>query len=187
MRTLKVWGRSMGREVAMSRLNPRRHACFSRGGVFEYDDLTVHGNHNPHNSRAGALLIHRPAWVDQHTGGVPVDTHSTPVPDRDGCGWLIITTQSTAVQWRKHGKHGSGALAARALVTRFCCVWRTQKRVCSVKWWILRPISTEVRNAKTMTIVVRERCLARRRDPTQPIDVEKFVLVNVMTDRLRTD
>ena len=29
----------------------------------------MHGNHNPHNARAGALLIHRPAWVDQHTGG----------------------------------------------------------------------------------------------------------------------
>ena len=37
--------------------------------LFEYDDLTMHGNHNPHNARAGALLIHRPAWVDQHTGG----------------------------------------------------------------------------------------------------------------------
>ena len=36
-------------------------------------------------------------------------------------------------------------------------------------------MSTEVRNAKTMTIVVRIRCLARRRDPTQPIDVEKRV------------
>ena len=31
---------------------------------------------------------------------VPVDTHSTPVPERDGCGWLITTTQSTAVQCR---------------------------------------------------------------------------------------
>ena len=28
--------------------------------LFEYDDFTVHGNHNPHNARAGALLIHRP-------------------------------------------------------------------------------------------------------------------------------
>ena len=71
----------------MSRLNPRRYACFSRGGVFEYDDLAMHGNHNPHNARAGALLIHRPAWVDQH-----IDTHSTKVPERDGCGWLITTT-----------------------------------------------------------------------------------------------
>ena len=38
-----------------------------------------------------------------------------------------------------------------------------------------RRISTEVRNAKNLTIVVRVRCLARRRDTTQPIDVEKRV------------
>ena len=44
-----------------------------------------------------------------------------------------------------------------------------------MKCRILRRISTEVRNAKTLTIVVRERCLARRRDPTRPIDVQKFV------------
>ena len=56
-----------------------------------------------------------------------------------------------------------------------------------MKCRILRRISTEVRNAKTLTIAVRERCLARRRNPTQPIDVEKSVLVNVMTNRLCTD
>ena len=50
-------------------------------GVFECDDLTMHGNHNPHNTGTGALLIHRPVWVDQHT-------------ERDGCGCLITTTQS---------------------------------------------------------------------------------------------
>ena len=33
--------------------------------VFEYDDLTMHGNHNPHNARDQ----HRPSWVEQHTGG----------------------------------------------------------------------------------------------------------------------
>ena len=59
--------------------------------------------------------------------------------------------------------------------------------MCSVKCWILRRISTEVMNAKTLTNVVRERCLARRRNPTQPIVVEKSVLVNVMTNRLCTD
>ena len=31
----------------------------------------------------------------------------------------------------------------------------------------------KVRNAKTLTIVVRVWCLARRREPTQPIDVKK--------------
>ena len=29
---------------------------------------------------------------------------------------------SAAVQWQRHPKHGSGALATRALVTRVCCV-----------------------------------------------------------------
>ena len=51
---------------------------------------------------------------------VPVDTLSTLVPERDGCGRLT-TTQSSAVQCR-NCKHGSGALAARALVKRVCCV-----------------------------------------------------------------
>ena len=31
----------------------------------------------------------------------------------------------------------------------------------------------KVKNAKTLTIVVRVRCLARRREPTQPKDVKK--------------
>ena len=66
--------------------------------LFEYDDLTRHGNHNLHNARAGVLLIHRPAWVTHRW--VPIDTHSTPVPERDGCGWLITTSQSTAIQCR---------------------------------------------------------------------------------------
>ena len=44
-----------------------------------------------------------------------------------------------------------------------------------MKCRIFRRISTEVRNAKTLTIVVRVQCLAWRRDPTQPIDVEKRV------------
>ena len=30
---------------------------------------------------------------------VPVDTHSTPVPERDGCGWPM-SSDSTAVQCR---------------------------------------------------------------------------------------
>ena len=55
-----------------------------------------------------------------------------------------------------------------------------------MKCWILRRISTEVRNAKTLTIV-RVRCLARRREPTQPIDVKRSVLVKVMTNWLCTD
>ena len=40
--------------------------------------------------------------MDQHTGGVPVDTHSTPVHERDGCGWLITTTtaQHISIQCR---------------------------------------------------------------------------------------
>ena len=49
----------------------------------------------------GALLIHRPAWVDQHAGGVLVDTHSTQVPERDGCGWPMWS-DSTAAQCRKN-------------------------------------------------------------------------------------
>ena len=84
----------------MSRLNPRRHACFSRGGVFEYDDLTMHGNHNPHNARAGAP----PCLGGSTHRWVPVDTHSTPVPERDGCGWLI-TTHKAQHTVQKHGKH----------------------------------------------------------------------------------
>ena len=35
---------------------------------------------------------------------VPDDTHSTPVPERGGCGWLITTTQSTTYS-AETGKH----------------------------------------------------------------------------------
>ena len=53
--------------------------------MFEYDDLTMHGNHNPHNARPGALLIHRPAWVDQHIGG----SHLTPTVHRCPKGMAV--------------------------------------------------------------------------------------------------
>ena len=45
----KVWYID-GSRGAMNRLNPRRYACFSRGGVFEYDNLdyalqSIHTTH----------------------------------------------------------------------------------------------------------------------------------------------
>ena len=104
----------------MSRLNPRRHACFSRGCVFEYDDLTVHGNHNPHNARGGALLIHRPAWVDQHTGVSLLTPTVHPCPKGMAVGGSSPQHKAQHTV-HKHGKHGSGALETRALVTRVCC------------------------------------------------------------------
>ena len=103
----------------MSRLNPRRHACFSRGGVFEYDDLTTHGNHNPHNVRAGALLIHRPAWVDQHTGG----SRLTPTVHRCPKGMAVggSSPQHKAQHTvQKHGKHFSPEIVC-TLAFQFPC------------------------------------------------------------------
>ena len=46
-------------------------------------------DHNPRNARAGALVIHHPAWVGHHTGG----SRSTPTVHRcrqgtESCGWL---------------------------------------------------------------------------------------------------
>ena len=76
-------------------------------GVFEYDDLTTHGNHSPHNSRAGALLIHRLAWVDQPTGGsrwTPT-VHWCPKGMAVGGSSPQHKAQHTV---QKHGKHGSG-------------------------------------------------------------------------------
>ena len=57
--------------------------------------------------------------------GTPVgagkDTHGTLGPiNGKAVGGPNTVQHSSTVQ--KHGKHGSGALAARALVTRFCCV-----------------------------------------------------------------
>ena len=43
---------------------------------------------------------------------VPVDTHSTPVPERDGCVAHVIRQHSSTVQ--KHPKHGSGALGSKS-------------------------------------------------------------------------
>ena len=81
----------------------------------------MHGNHNPHNARAGALLIHRPALVCQHTGG----SRLTPTVHRCPKGMAVggSSPQHKAQHTvQKHGKHGSGVLATRALVTRVCCV-----------------------------------------------------------------
>ena len=39
-----------------------------------------------------------------------------------GRPWVARTTGSAQHTVQKHGKHGSGALATRALVTRVCCV-----------------------------------------------------------------
>ena len=48
----------------------------------------------PRKQRAGALMLHHPAWVEASHGWVPVDTHSTPVPSSEGgCGWLVTATQ----------------------------------------------------------------------------------------------
>ena len=122
--------------------------------------------------------------MDQHTGG----SRLTPTVHRCSKGMAVggSSPQHKAQHTvQKHGKHGSGALAARALLKRVCCVMGDPGT--SVKCRILRRISTEVRNAKTLTVVVRERCLARRRYPTQPTDVEKSVLANVMTNQFCTD
>ena len=70
-------------------------------------------------------------------------------------------------------KHGSGAMSIQG---KNCNkIHENHDDQCSVKCRIFRRISTEVKNAKTLTIVVHVRCLARRREPTQPIDVEKRV------------
>ena len=54
----------------------------SAEGVFDYDDLARYAqamhDHNPRNARAGALVIHHPAWVGHHTGG----SRSTPTVHR---------------------------------------------------------------------------------------------------------
>ena len=81
----------------------------------------------------------------------------------------MIRQHSSTVQ--KHPKHGSGAMSIQGKSYKNIHENHDDQR--SVK--CRRRISTEVRNAKNLTIVVRVRCLARRRDPTQPIDVEKRV------------
>ena len=63
--------------------------CSVRGCVIEYRAFeypyTTSTEHEPkqqRTARAGALMTHHPACVSHHTGGVPVNTHSTPVPLR---------------------------------------------------------------------------------------------------------
>ena len=53
------------------------------------------------SQRVGALLIHRPAWVDQHTGG----SRLTPTVHRCPKGMAVGSTV------QKHPKHGSGAMS----------------------------------------------------------------------------
>ena len=73
----------------------------------------MHGNHNPHNARAGALLIHRPAWVDQHTGGSRLTPTVRPCPKGMAVGGLSPQHKAQHTV-QKHCKHGTGALATRA-------------------------------------------------------------------------
>ena len=56
-----------------------------------------------------------PQWVPARTPTV----HWGPISGKAVGGPNIVQHSSTV---QKHGKHGSGALAARALVTRVCCV-----------------------------------------------------------------
>ena len=69
--------------------------------MFDYDDLARYAqamhDHNPRNARAGALVIHHPAWVGHHTVWVPVNTHSTTgaVNEREAVGGSAPTTNTT--------------------------------------------------------------------------------------------
>ena len=86
-----------------SRLNPR-HVCFSRGGVIDYDNLAMHATTqcNQRKARAGALVIHHPAWVGHHTGG----SGSTPTAHRcryDGRLW-VAQHQPQAQHRMSHAK-----------------------------------------------------------------------------------
>ena len=88
----------------------------------------------------------------------------------------------------KHPKHGSGAMSIQGKSCNkihenhddqcrnvaMCTHAERAERasiVCSVKCRILRRIS--MGNAKTLTIVVRVRCLARRRELMQSIECGK--------------
>ena len=70
MRIHDTCGSTDGSRGAMSRLNPRRHACFSRGVCLYITTslctaTTIHSTHE-----LGAVLEPpQPAWVDQHTCG----------------------------------------------------------------------------------------------------------------------
>ena len=82
--------------------------------LFEYDDLTMHGNHDPHNARAGALLIHRPAWVDRHTGGSRLTPTVHQCPKEMAVGGSSPQQQHNTICLHTvqiHGKHGSGAMS----------------------------------------------------------------------------
>ena len=46
-----------------------------------------HKHSQPRKARAGALCSESP-WTRQHTGGFPVNTHSTPVPTTVGRLWV---------------------------------------------------------------------------------------------------
>ena len=124
--------------------------------------------HQSSSQRVGAVLIHRLVWVDQHTGG------SRLTPTRKGWLWVahVIRQHSSTVQ--KHPKHGSGTMTIQGKNCKK--IHENHDDQCSVKCPI--PGDGYRRRSGTrrpLTIVVRVRCLARRRKPTQPIDVEKRV------------
>ena len=60
------------------------------------------------SQRVGALLIHRPAWVDQHTVGSKLTPTVHRCPKGMAVGGPNTVQHSRTVQ--KHPKHGSGAM-----------------------------------------------------------------------------
>ena len=107
----------------MSRLNRRRHACFSRGCVFGYDDLTRDCNHNPHNARCWRI-VDPPPCLDQHTGG----SRLTPTVHRCPKGMAVggSSPQHKAQQYSAETRQ----TWLRSAGNKSVVLWRTQKRVC---------------------------------------------------------
>ena len=63
-------------------------------------------NHNPRNARAGALVIHHPAWVGSSHRWVRVNTHTTPVPlFREAVGGSTPKPLHSMSHAKNSGKH----------------------------------------------------------------------------------
>ena len=153
--------------------------AFDRGGVFVAACSTwSHAHtrtqlsamqHESSSQRVGALLIHRPAWVDQHTGGSRLTPTVHPCPKGMAVGGpgdqtAQYSAETPQTWWRSNVDPGQELQQDP----------REPRRPIQCEMSDLRRrMSTEVRNAKTLTIVVRVRCFARRREPTQPIDMKK--------------
>ena len=105
-------------EIHSTCIRPRGCVCGShvqcmliaRTRMQQYEAVSVQLQQQCSSQRVGALLIHRPAWVDQHTGGSRLTPTVHWCPKGMAVGGPCDQTAHQC-KCRNTPKHGSGAMS----------------------------------------------------------------------------